>query len=180
LTRPLKWLGNVIRHPITFLRTLWPVGWSERTVIFLVMQTLDNAISFRAKRGLFGGVSLKTEQDPEKPNPTFIAVANEAAAFLAEKKGGIAQSGLFEAMANIPSTAHILGGAVVGPDAARGVVDRRHRVFGYENMLICDGSVMPANPGVNPSLTITAMSECAMSAIAPVAGKSQLAAIGIA
>jgi len=163
LTRPLKWLGNVIRHPITFLRTLWPVGWSERTVIFLVMQTLDNAISFRAKRGLFGGVSLKTEQDPEKPNPTFIAVANEAAAFLAKEKGGIAQSGVLEALGNIPTTAHILGGAVVAPDAARGVVDHRHRVFGYENMLICDGSTVPANPGVNPSLTITAMSEHAMS-----------------
>ena len=163
LTRPIKWLGNVIRHPIAFLRTLWPVGWSERTVIYLVMQTLDNAISFRAQRGISGRVSLTTEQDREKPNPTFIEVANEAAAFLAAKTGGIAQSSIFEALGNIPTTAHILGGAVIAPDAERGVVDGGNRVFGYQNMLICDGSTMPANPGVNPSLTITAMTEYAMS-----------------
>lgn len=165
LTRPLKWLGNAIRHPVTFLKTLWPVGWSERSVVWLVMQTLDNAISFRARRGLFGRVKLTTEQDPLKPNPTFIEVANEAAAFLAEKHGGIAQSMVFEALGNIPSTAHILGGAVVAPDADHGVVDRGNRVFGYRNMLICDGSTMPANPGVNPALTITAMSEHAMSQV---------------
>jgi cholesterol oxidase len=70
---------------------------------------------------------------------------------------------LLEALANIPSTAHILGGAVIGRDAATGVVDSRNRLFGYENLLVCDGSTMPANPGVNPSLTITALAEHAMS-----------------
>ena len=166
LTRPLLWLGNVLRHPLTFLKTLWPAGWSERTVIFLVMQTLDNAISFRARRGLFGGVSLSTEQDPEKPNPTFIEAGNRAAEWLAQKTGGIAQSMVLEAWANIPTTAHILGGAVIGRDAASGVVDSRSRLFGYANFLVCDGSTVPANPGVNPSLTITAMSEHAMSHVA--------------
>jgi cholesterol oxidase len=165
VTRPLLWLGNVLRHPVTFLRTLWPVGWSRRTVIFLVMQTLDNAISFRARRSLFGGVSLTTEQDPEKPNPTFIEAGNRAAEFLARQTGGYAQSMLLEAWANIPTTAHILGGAVVGPDASHGVVDRHSRLFGYENFLVCDGSTVPANPGVNPSLTITAMSEYAMTRV---------------
>jgi len=160
-TRPLKWLGQVIRHPIDFLRVTWPKGWSERSVIYLVMQTLDNAIAFRPKRGLFGGVSLTTEQDPEKPNPTFIDVANEAAEVLARKTGGIAQSGTLEALGNIPTTAHILGGAVIGKDPQHGVVDEN-------NMMICDGSTVPANPGVNPSLTITAMSEYAMSRV-PVA-----------
>jgi cholesterol oxidase len=168
LTRPLKWLGNVIRHPLAFLSTLWPVGWSERSVVCLVMQTLDNAIAFRAKRGLFGGMKLTTEQDPEKPNPTFIEVANEAAEVLARKTGGIAQSGMLEALLNIPITAHILGGAVIGRTPGEGVVDPASRVFGYRNMLICDGSTVPANPGVNPSLTITAMSEYAMSQV-PVA-----------
>jgi cholesterol oxidase len=167
-TRPLKWLGQVIRHPIDFLRVTWPKGWSERSVIYLVMQTLDNAIAFRPKRGLFGGVSLTTEQDPEKPNPTFIDVANEAADVLAKKTGGVAQSGLLEALGNIPTTAHILGGAVIGKDPQHGVVDEASRVFGYSNMMICDGSTVPANPGVNPSLTITAMSEYAMSRV-PVA-----------
>jgi cholesterol oxidase len=163
LTRPLVWLGNVVRHPLTFLRTLWPVGWSRRSVLLLVMQSLDNAISFRAKRGLFGRVSLTTEQDPEKPNPTFIEAGNEAAQWLAQRTGGYAQSMVLEAWANIPTTAHILGGAVIGRDRASGVVDERHRLFGYRNFLVCDGSTVPANPGVNPSLTITAMTEHAMS-----------------
>jgi len=163
LTRPLAWFGNVLRRPFTFLRSLWPVGWSQRTVIFLVMQTLDNAISFRAKRGVFGGVSLTTEQDPEKPNPTFIEAGNRAAEWLAQKSGGYAQSMLLEAWANIPTTAHILGGVVIGRDASSGVVDGQSRLFGYRNFLVCDGSTVPANPGVNPSLTITAMSEYAMS-----------------
>ena len=166
LTRPFKWLGQVVRHPLVFLRLLWPVGWSQRSVVFLVMQTLDNAISFRAKRGLFGRFRIVTEQDPEKPNPTFIEIANEAAQFLAEKHGGVAQSSVLEALANIPTTAHILGGAVIADSPDAGVVDRDSRVFGYRNMLVCDGSTVPANPGVNPSLTITAMSELAMSKVA--------------
>jgi cholesterol oxidase len=166
LTRPLKWLGAVARHPLRFLKTLWPFGWSRSTVLLLVMQSLDNAISFRTKRGLFGGVKLTTEQDPEKPNPTYIEVGNRAAQWLAEHTGGVAGSMLLEAWANIPTTAHILGGAVVGPDAASGVVDRQGRLFGYENFLVCDGSTVPANPGVNPSLTITAMSEHVMSHVA--------------
>jgi cholesterol oxidase len=110
-------------------------------------------------------VTLTTEQDPEKPNPTFIEAGNRAAQWLAEKTGGIAQSMVLEAAANIPTTAHILGGAVIGRDAASGVVDRRNHVFGYRNLLVCDGAAMPANPGVNPSLTITALTEHAMSHI---------------
>jgi cholesterol oxidase len=171
LTRPLMWLGNVLRHPVTFLKTLWPVGWSRRSVLFLVMQSLDNAIAFRAKRGLFGGVSLTTEQDPEKPNPTFIETGNRAAEWLATRTGGYAQSMVLEAWANIPTTAHILGGAVIGADSATGVVDVQSRLFGYCNFLVCDGSTVPANPGVNPSLTITAMSEYAMSCVAPAAAQ---------
>ncbi len=165
LTRPLMWLGNVLRHPLTFLKTLWPVGWSRRSMLFLVMQSLDNAIAFRAKRGLFGGVSITTEQDPDKPNPTFIEAGNRAAAWLAEHTGGYAQSMVLEAWANIPTTAHILGGAVIGRDATTGVVDSSARVFGYRNFLVCDGSMVPANPGVNPSLTITALAEHAMSQV---------------
>jgi cholesterol oxidase len=164
LTRPMKLLGTIVAHPIRFLGTLWPVGWGRRTVIFLVMQTMDNAISFRAKRRWLGkGVSLTTEQDPAKPNPTYIDAGNKAAAWLARHTGGVAQSMILEAVANIPSTAHILGGAVIGRDAGAGVVDGRNRVFGYRSLLVCDGAAMPANPGVNPSLTITAIAEHAMS-----------------
>jgi cholesterol oxidase len=165
-TRVFVLLRNAVRHPIKFLRTFWPFGWSRKSIVLLVMQSLDNAISFRAKKRWFGGgVRLSTQQDAEKPNPTYIDAGNKAAAWIAEQNGGIAQSGLLEATANIPTTAHILGGAAIGSDAEHGVVDSEQRVFGYHNLLICDGSVVPANPGVNPSLTIAAMTERAMSKI---------------
>jgi cholesterol oxidase len=162
VTRPLKLARAAARHPLTFLRLFDPHGWSRRTIIVLVMQTLDNAIALRA-RPTRGGVRLRTEQDPDRPIPTFIPVANHFAQWLARRTGGTAQSSFMEAVANIPSTAHILGGAAIGADASRGVVDARQRVFGYENLLVCDGAAVPANVGVNPSLTITAMAEHAMS-----------------
>jgi cholesterol oxidase len=168
LTRPVKLLGAILRHPIRFLKTLWPSGWSRRSIVFLVMQSLDNAISFTARpRLLRPGVRLSTRQDPDKPNPTFIPAGDRAARWLEAKTGGVAQSMILEALANIPTTAHILGGAPIGRDATSGVVDSHNRVFGYRNLLVCDGSAMPANPGVNPSLTITAISEHAMAAIPP-------------
>ena len=92
-------------------------------------------------------------------------MANDIAQRLADRTGGTAQSWLTEALFNMPITAHILGGAIAADGPERGVVDREHRVFGYQNLLICDGAVIPANPGVNPSLTITAMAEHAMAAI---------------
>jgi cholesterol oxidase len=156
------------RHPLQTLRLWWPFGWSRRTIILLVMQTVDAAISLRPKRRLLGrGIRLRTEQDPERPNPTFIPAAEQAARWFAEKTNGIAQSGITESALNIPTTAHILGGAVIGADSSRGVIDARQRVFGYENLLVCDGSAVPANPGVNPSLTITALAERAMTFIPP-------------
>jgi cholesterol oxidase len=162
----LKLAGAAVRYPRLLAKTLDPRGWSRRTIIVLVMQSLDNAISLRARPGRGGRVRLKTEQDPERPNPTFIPVANEFAEWLAARTGGIAQSSIMEAAANIPSTAHILGGAVIGSDPSSGVVDARQRVFGYENLLVCDGAAIPANVGVNPSLTITALAEHAMSHVA--------------
>ena len=168
VTRPLKLLRAAARHPVTFLRLLDPRGWSRRTIIVLVMQTLDNAIALRARRTLGGGVRLQTEQDAERPIPTYMPVANHFAQWLARRTGGVAQSSFMEALANVPSTAHILGGAAIGADARSGVVDARQRVFGYENLLVCDGAAVPANVGVNPSLTITAMAEHALSHVPPV------------
>ena len=102
LTRPLKLLGAMARHPLRLARLSWPRGWSRRTIIVLVMQSLDNAIALRARRGPLGGVRLRTEQDPERPNPTFIPVANQFAEWLAERTGGIAQSALTEAVGEHP------------------------------------------------------------------------------
>jgi cholesterol oxidase len=165
VTRPLKLLATLARNPGKLLKLLTTPGWSRRTIILLVMQTLDNAIALRPKPVPGGGVRLQTEQDPDKPIPTFIPVANQAAEWFAERMGGIAQSSIGEALWNVPSTAHILGGAVIGADPEQGVVDTDQRVFGYDNLLVCDGSAVPANPGVNPSLTITALAEHAMSRV---------------
>jgi cholesterol oxidase len=176
MTRPLKLLAQILRHPKKFAQVMWPKGWSRRTIIVLVMQTLDNAIALRPKLKRSGDVRLRTEQDPEKPNPTFIPVANEAAEWLAERTGGIAQSSVNEALFNVPTTAHILGGAVIGHGPEDGVVDSRQRVFGYENLLVCDGAAIPANVGVNPSLTITALAEHAISHIPEAATRERAAA----
>jgi cholesterol oxidase len=167
VTRPLKLLAALLRHPPRIVKLLNPVGWSRNTIIVLVMQTVDSAIALRARPARRGGVRLQTEQDPERPNPTFIPAANAAAEWIAQETGGIAQSSVMEAVANVPSTAHILGGAVIAGSPGEGVVDARQRVFGYENLLVCDGSVVPANVGVNPSLTITALAERAMSLVPP-------------
>ncbi|HEX7825229.1 MAG TPA: GMC family oxidoreductase [Mycobacterium sp.] len=166
VTRPLKWLGTIVRHPARWTKTLWPVGWSRRMVMVLAMQSKDNAIAFRARKRRFSrGYRLSSTQNIDKPNPTFIEQGHQAAQWLAQHTGGIAQSGVLEALANIPSTAHLLGGAVIGADSASGVVDKDLHVFGYQNMLVCDGSAMPANPGANPALTITALTEYAMAQI---------------
>ncbi len=162
-TRPLKLLAAIARHPLRFVKLLDPRGWSRRTVILLVMQTLDNAIALRPVRLPGGGLRLQTEQDPERPIQAFLPTANHAAEWFAERTGGIPQSSTGEALFNVASTAHILGGAVIAADAEHGVIDCHQRVFGYENLLVCDGSAMPANPGVNPSLSITALAEHAMS-----------------
>jgi cholesterol oxidase len=176
VTRPLRWIAALARHPLHTARLMWPFRWSRRTVILLVMQALDTAMRFRARPRLLGrGVRLQTEQDPERPNPTYIPAAEAAARWFAERTGGVPQSGLIESALNIPTTAHILGGAVIGPDPESGVVDADCRAFGYENLLVCDGAAVPANPGVNPSLTITALAERAMSRVPPRDGEERAA-----
>ena len=167
LTRPRRLAGQILRHPATALRLATRRrSWSRRTMILLVMQTLPGSLSFVPRR-LGRRLMLTTRQDPQHPVAAFIPAANRAAEILASELGGIAQSNLPEALLNTPATAHILGGAVIGADPEHGVVDRHQRAFGYRNLLVCDGSVVPANPGVNPSLTITALAEHAMSHVPP-------------
>jgi cholesterol oxidase len=166
LTRPLKLLAQILRHPIRFVRVSDPRGWSRRSLITGIMQTLDSSLRLVPKRSPFGRLKLTTQQDAENPNPTFLPLANEVAQRLADATGGVAQSWVSEAVLNTPVTAHILGGVVPALDPERGVIDMNHRVFGYENLIVCDGSTVPANPGANPSLTITAMAERAMAGVA--------------
>jgi cholesterol oxidase len=171
--RPFKWLWNIIRHPLDFLRTLWPFGWARRSIILLVMQTLDNSVRvFRRRRWWFPFTKVlvsKSEQKRAKV-PAYIPQGQEITKALAKKTGGIAQSSINEVLLNAGITAHILGGCPIGPNPKQGVIDGKNRVYGYNGMYVIDGSMIPANLGVNPSLTITAMAEHAMSHI-PKKGK---------
>jgi cholesterol oxidase len=165
-TRPLHFLLAVLRHPRQAAGVFKIRGMSHKTIILLVMQSLDNSMRLKVKRRLPGGaVMLTTEQDPLNPNPDSIPAAYDAARWFAQRTGGTPYSGVTEAVLGIPLTAHILGGAVIGSGPESGVVDARHRVFGYENLLVCDGAAVPANIGANPSLTITALAERAMTFI---------------
>ncbi len=157
--RWLRFLGSAVLHPVRLLRSLSVRHWSERTIILLVMQSFDN--SLRLRRGRFG--RLTTDQESGKPNPTFIPVANEAARIAADVMGGDPGSSINEVLLDIPLTAHAIGGACIGATPERGVIDPYQRVFGYDGLHIVDGSAITANLGVNPSLTIAAMSERAMS-----------------
>jgi len=156
--RPIKFLGQALRHPYVMLRSLSVRRWSERTIIALVMQTLDNSLTVRrTKRG-----RLTTGPGHGEANPTWIPQGHEAVRRIADKIGGF-PGGTVGDIFDIPMTAHILGGATIGESAATGVVDPYHRVYGYAGLHVVDGAAVPANLGVNPSLTITAMAERAMS-----------------
>ncbi len=160
--RQLRFLGQAFRHPVTFARSLSVRHWSERSVILLVMQSLDNKIKVSLKKGIFG-TRLTSRQDSDTPNPSYIPIANEAARVAAESMGGFPGSSINEVLLDVPTTAHIIGGSCIGTNADNGVIDPYQRVFGYRGLHIADGSALPGNLGVNPSLTITAMTERAMA-----------------
>ncbi|MGB5186612.1 MAG: GMC family oxidoreductase [Acidimicrobiia bacterium] len=162
LPRPLRYLVNVLTHPVRWVRSMSLRRWAERSVILLVMQSYDNSLRLIRKRGIFG-TRIVSRQGHGEPNPTYIPVANEAARIAAEAMGGDAMSSINEVLLNRPTTAHILGGAAIGSDPSSGVIDAYHRVFGHPGLHVVDGAAVGANLGVNPSLSITAMSERAMA-----------------
>ena len=166
------WLKNILvsllRHPFKTVRVLQPFGWAREFVILLCMQALDGEIAMRWQRPWFWPFRKFLVSRGEKM-PTYIPKANEFAQKFAQLTGGFAMSLLPEILFDVPGTAHCIGGCVIADSAHHGVVDYRHRVFHYKNMYICDGSVVAANLGVNPSLTITALAERAMSFIPPAA-----------
>jgi cholesterol oxidase len=133
--------------------------WSERTLILLVMQSADNSLSTFLKRGLFGN-KLSSRQGTGKPNPAWVKVGHEAARDLAKDMNGTPGAVITEPF-GIPMTAHFLGGCVIADSPERGVVDPYLRAFGVPGLHIFDGSTLSANPGVNPSLSITAQAEWA-------------------
>ena len=168
LGRPLRWAASCLRHPLDFLRTLNPFGWAKRSTIILVMQSIDNSLRLVRRRRFSWPFAkhLTSRRDPgQPPIPSYIPVANQAARFLAKRIDAFPSSSINEVVANIPTTAHILGGAAMASSPADGVIDAWNRVYGYDNLYVVDGSMIPGNLGVNPSLTITAMAEHAMSRI---------------
>lgn len=151
---------HLLRHPAPMLRVYFSKNFSKESVILLFMQHLDSTLRF--KRGIF---NLYSTVSTGKAPTSFIPMAKELAVRTAKIINGAPFVMTTEVLFGIPTTAHILGGAVIGCSSKTGVIDKNHQVFGYENLYVCDGSAISANPGVNPSLTITAMTERAMSKI---------------
>jgi cholesterol oxidase len=162
--RPVRFLGAIVRHPLTFLRFLKPRRWARQTGILLIMQSLPNHLSLVFKRRWYWpfGKGLSSIWDSTARVPKYYPAANEMAQRLAEKMGGDPSSNLPEVVFNLTSTAHILGGCPMGNNADEGVIDARGRLWGYDNFYVADGSIVPVNLSVNPSLTITALSEWVM------------------
>ena len=162
--RIFTWLWALLSHPLRALRAHNPIGFARQTMLFVVMQTVDAYIDLRLKRRWYWPFSklLCTEG---APIPAYIPQANKFVEMGAKALGGIPLTLTTEILFNIPTTAHCIGGCAMAESADRGVMDAQNRVYGYQNMLICDGSMLSANLGVNPSLTITALTEHAMSHI---------------
>ncbi|WP_431991055.1 GMC oxidoreductase [Streptomyces albogriseolus] len=160
--RVLGWLGNVARHPWLTLRSLSNRRWSERTIIGLVMQSLDNSLTTYLKPSGVGRGLLTARQGHGAPNPKQIKAATDGASALAAEINGFAGSNVGE-LTGMPLTAHFLGGCAIGDSPETGVIDPYHRLYGHPGITVADGSAVSANLGVNPSLTITAQAERAMS-----------------
>ncbi|MBI2976872.1 MAG: cholesterol oxidase, partial [Chloroflexi bacterium] len=163
---------EVLRQRADYFKVYVQAGWASRTTILLVMQTADNQMRLRLRRSLLtlyqrGLVSMPM---PEQPIPAKVDIGHEITRAFAEKTGGIPLGSVSEGLFNVPITAHILGGVPIGRDVQDGVVDMNFEVFNYPGLFVVDGSIVPANPGVNPSLTITALAEYAMSHFPPKTG----------
>ena len=163
LPRGVKWLAQVARHPGQLASLYVGINhWSERAVIGLTMQALDNSITVYPKRTRLGRIRLTSRRGHGAASPTWIPAANEAMRRIAAEIGGFPLNSVGE-MADIPMTAHFLGGCAIGDSPDSGVVDPYHRMYGYPGLHVVDGSAISANLGVNPALTITAQAEQAMA-----------------
>jgi len=166
--RMLKTVGRTLLRPLDFLITHLLPGWARRTTILLVMQTEDNRMRIRLGRSAFTlwRRRLVTQPDSSNPVPTMLAVGHQITRRFADRISGIPAGSINEGLFKIPVTAHILGGCPFGRSAEEGVIDLDCQVHGYPGLYVVDGSIMPGNPGVNPSLTISALAEYAMSRVA--------------
>jgi cholesterol oxidase len=165
--RFVKTLWEIIRHPFDFLYSKFFARWSRLTTIFLVMQTEDNLTHVRQGRNFFTlfrkGLVLKPDEN--YPIPKQIPVGNKVVQTFAERMNGIPQAAFTDSLFNFPTTAHFMGGVPIGRDESKSVVGLNCEMHNYPGIFVVDGSIMPGNPGVNPTLTITALAEYAMSQI---------------
>lgn len=174
LSRFARAVAGLATSPVRWAKALTVDDFAKRSQILLYMRTLEGTLSLRFGRSAFTAFrkGLVSRLDPGTPAPSaFMVEATDLAKRFAEKVNGVTMTMATETVMGIPSTAHILGGACMGKDASEGVIDSSHRVFGYDGLYVIDGSAVSANPGVNPSLTITAMAERAMSMI-PMKGET--------
>lgn len=162
-----RMLADGVRHPADFLTAKVLPGWARRTTILMVMQTVENRIHLKRGRSLFTlfRKGLVSRQDKSQPIPAVINAGRPVAERFARMVNGVSVSSVNEVLFNTPTTAHILGGCGIGTDETTGVINTCHEVFNYPGLYVVDGSVIPANLGVNPSLTITALAERAMSLV---------------
>ena len=166
--RQLRWLGNILRHPLHFLRVTKPWSKAEHSVVLMAMQTIDNHTRLVRKRQALWPFArtITSQPDPSQPGiPSYIPIANQVARELAAELDAVPQSSLNEVLLNTSTTAHILGGCAISGSPDDGVVDSSCQVFGHDGLYVIDGSMIGANLGVNPSLTITALAEHACSRI---------------
>jgi len=164
--RLLKWMGSFLLNPGKALRMIFASNLPNNSVILLVMQTLDNSMRMVWKKGwLNNGIALDNQGGKHSKVPAYIPIGQEVMHRYAAKVNGTSMNAVTELAFNMSSTAHIIGGCPMSQDVKSGVVNEHFEVHGYPNMLILDGSIVPANLGVNPSLTITALSEYAMAQI---------------
>jgi cholesterol oxidase len=165
--RMLKSLLWIVQHPLDFLQAQVLPGWARKVTILLVMQNVDNRLNLRLGRSLltFFCKGLVAEPEPGHEISPRVDAGHAVTRLFAEKTDGIPMGSLGENLLDVPTTAHILGGCPMGKDASAGMIDESFQVHNYPGLYVIDGSVMPANPGVNPSLTITALAEYAMSKI---------------
>ena len=164
LVRTAKMLGNMFTQPINSFRFFFETEVARNSIVLLIMQSLPNAMKLHISRGVFGS-SLKFDNHERTKVPSFIPIGQEVVHRYAAKAHAVPMNAFSEVLFSMSTTAHILGGCPMGKTIAEGVVDENFKVHGYENFYILDGSIMPANLGVNPSLTITALSEYAMDGI---------------
>jgi len=165
--RLLKFLGWALTHPIDFAKALILPGWAHNVTILLVMQHADNRMRFRMGRSFFTLFrrGMVADEEPGYKINAQVEGSHELTREFAKRTNGVALGSIGENLLGLPTTAHILGGAPIGKDATEGVVNENFEVHNYEGLYVIDGSIMPANPGVNPSLTIAALAEYAMSKI---------------